>query len=115
MLGLNSSFMSPFSSYSQYKNQTNYYNNLHNYNLMGQNQYKLNNNYVEHGKPCSTPKQDNNSTTEDEKHETREFFEILGIKLYFDDILLLCLIFFLYNEDVHDEMLFMALILLLLS
>jgi len=42
-------------------------------------------------------------------------FEILGIKLYFDDILLICLIFFLYNEGVQDEYLFIALVLLLLS
>lgn len=42
-------------------------------------------------------------------------FEILGIKLHFDDILLICLIFFLYNEGVKDEYLFIALILLLLS
>lgn len=47
--------------------------------------------------------------------EDRNYFEIMGIKLYFDDILLICLIFFLYNEGVQDEMLFMALILLLLS
>lgn len=43
------------------------------------------------------------------------FFEILGIKLYSDDILLLCLLFFLYKEGVHDEYLFIALIMLLLS
>lgn len=42
-------------------------------------------------------------------------FEIFGIKLYFDDILLICLIFFLYNEGVQDQYLFIALILLLLS
>lgn len=42
-------------------------------------------------------------------------FEIFGIKLYFDDILLVCLIFFLYNEGVQDPYLFIALILLLLS
>lgn len=42
-------------------------------------------------------------------------FEIFGIKLYFDDILLICLIFFLYNEGVQDQYLFVALILLLLS
>jgi len=42
-------------------------------------------------------------------------FEIFGIKLYFDDILLICLIFFLYNEGVQDQFLFIALILLLLS
>ena len=55
------------------------------------------------------------SRNEENKSETREFFEIFGLKLYFDDILLICLIFLLYKEDVHDEMLFIALILLLLS
>ena len=42
-------------------------------------------------------------------------FELFGIKLFFDDILLISLIFFLYNEGVHDQYLFIALILLLLS
>lgn len=41
--------------------------------------------------------------------------EILGIKLYLDDIIILGLLFFLYNEGVKDEMLFLSLILLLLS
>lgn len=44
-----------------------------------------------------------------------ELFEIFGIKLYFDDILLICLIFFLYNEGVKDQYLFISLILLLLT
>lgn len=43
------------------------------------------------------------------------FFEIFGLKLYFDDILLICLLFFLYQEGVKDEELFISLILLLLS
>ncbi len=42
-------------------------------------------------------------------------FELFGIQLYQDDILLICLIFFLYNEGIKDEFLFIALILLLLS
>ncbi len=42
-------------------------------------------------------------------------FELFGIKLFFDDILLISLIFFLYNEGVKDQSLFIALILLLLS
>ena len=54
-----------------------------------------------------------NVTNNDEDEEN--FFEILGIKLYSDDILLLCLIFFLYKEGVQDEYLFIALIMLLLS
>lgn len=40
---------------------------------------------------------------------------LFGINLYFDDILIICLIFFLYNEKVTDYYLFFVLILLLLS
>lgn len=43
------------------------------------------------------------------------FFEIFGLKLFFDDVLLICLIFFLYSEGVKDEQLFISLILLLIS
>lgn len=53
----------------------------------------------------------NNSTDNNDNY----FFELFGLKLYFDDILLICLIFFLYQEGVHDDELFISLILLLLS
>ena len=49
------------------------------------------------------------------KEENVVMFELFGIKLCQDDILLICLIFFLYNEGIKDEFLFVALILLLLS
>jgi len=49
------------------------------------------------------------------KKDNNEVFEIFGIKLHFDDILLICLIFFLYSEGVKDDYLFISLILLLLS
>lgn len=51
------------------------------------------------------------------KHEedAQPLFEIFGLQLYYDDILLICLIFFLYQEGVQDEYLFIALVLLLLS
>ena len=42
-------------------------------------------------------------------------FQIFGITLYFDDIILICLLIFLYNEGVKDQFLFISLILLLLS
>ena len=42
-------------------------------------------------------------------------FEILGIELYLDDIIILGLLFFLYQEGVQDELLFITLILLLLT
>lgn len=41
--------------------------------------------------------------------------EILGIKLYLDDLIILGLLYILYQEEVKDEMLFICLILLLLS
>ena len=49
------------------------------------------------------------------KNDDTVMFELSGIKLYQDDILLICLIFFLYNEGIKDEFLFVALVLLLLS
>ena len=42
-------------------------------------------------------------------------FEIFGLKIYFDDLLIICILFFLYQEGVQDEYLFIALVLLLLS
>ncbi len=41
--------------------------------------------------------------------------EIFGLKIYFDDLLIICILLFLYQEGIHDEYLFIALILLLLS
>ena len=43
------------------------------------------------------------------------FFEIFGLKLYFDDILIIALLFLLYNEKVKDTELFVCLTLLLLD
>lgn len=63
-------------------------------------------------------KEDNNISSENEKkssNDTRQFFDIMGIKLYFDDILIICLLLFLYEEGVKDQYLFISLILLLLS
>ena len=57
----------------------------------------------------------NETTPLTRSHEDSAFLEIFGVKLFFDDILILCLIFFLYSEGIKDEMLFISLILLLLS
>lgn len=60
---------------------------------------------------CSSQDVKNNSSSNDDDY----FFELFGLKLYFDDVLLICLIFFLYEEGVQDQELFLSLILLLLS
>lgn len=69
--------------------------------------------------PPQESKKDTNENSNQKKIPPKAnndtIFEIFGIKLYFDDILLICLIFFLYNEGVQDQYLFIALILLLLS
>ena len=40
-----------------------------------------------------------------------EYIELFNIKFYFDDLLIICLLFFLYKEDVKDETLYVILIL----
>lgn len=58
----------------------------------------------------------NNTDKNKENIQTLDIsFELFGIKLEFDDILLIILIFFLYNEGITDQLLFITLILLLLS
>lgn len=47
---------------------------------------------------------------------TNDFlFDLFGLKIYNDDILLISLIYFLYSEGVKDDGLFIVLVLLLLS
>ena len=53
--------------------------------------------------------------TQNIENNTEEFFEIFGLKLYFDDLLIIALLFFLYQEEVKDTYLYIALVLLLLS
>ena len=64
-----------------------------------------------HNKTTDNHSNNRNSATIDADY----FFELFGLKLYFDDILLMCLLFFLYNEGVRDDELFISLILLLLT
>ncbi len=62
-----------------------------------------------------------NTATESRKinsstiNSEQALFEIFGIKLFFDDIVILCLLFFLYQENVNDEMLYIILFMLLFS
>lgn len=65
-------------------------------------------------------KYENPSCIKEEKNKsnknTNDFlFDLFGLKIYNDDILLISLIYFLYSEGVKDDGLFIVLILLLLS
>lgn len=66
--------------------------------------------------PRETKSEDSNNKQDTRLDESSEyFFEVFGLKLYFDDILIMCLLYFLYTEGVQDQELFLCLILLLLS
>lgn len=58
---------------------------------------------------------DYNSPCKSNSHNNDYLFDLLGLKIYNDDILLVSLIYFLYSEGVKDDGLFLVLILLLLS
>ena len=83
------------------------------------NNYSKNNdtrtNSCDHSESNSTSNKDASSAETRDICSDSPIFEIFGIKLYFDDLLLISLIFFLYSEGVKDQSLFIALVLLLLS
>ena len=42
-------------------------------------------------------------------------FEIFGIKLYLDDLIIIGVMYFLYQQNIHDEILYLILFMLLFS
>ena len=73
------------------------------------------NHFTNYSKNTSNKKANKPTETKISPEKDDTIFEIFGIKLHSDDILLICLIFFLFKEGVQDEYLFISLILLLLS
>ena len=55
-----------------------------------------------------------NTTNNSDSNDT-PLFQLFGINLYFDDVLIICLILFLLEEGVDDEWLFTALVMLFFS
>ena len=91
-----------------------------NYSYFKPNYYHYSkNDYTSSASTNITPKSETTNSSKHKKNNSKNnqdcFFELFGLKLYFDDVLLICLIFFLYQEGVKDEELFISLILLLLS
>ena len=83
-------------------------------------------NFSNHKQEDSNIKQEKSSITNDNlisnttdskrsSNSEQAIFEILGIKLYIDDLILLGVIYFLYQQKVNDEMLYIILFLLLFS
>ena len=57
----------------------------------------------------------NNNKSQKESTNSSEYIDIFGVKLHFDDILLILLIYFLYTDGIKDMYLFFILVLLLLT
>lgn len=115
----------PQSNYPHYQQQKHnqQHNQQYNQQQFQQNKQQQQNNSQYHNiNQNQNQKQNQNENQNQKKEENRglfdfdsPLFQILGIDLYFDDILILCLLFFLYQEGVKDQGLFISLILLLLS
>lgn len=111
-----------YNRYSRYGYRYPYYSNLSSNNSVNNKacednksyniKEKSQNNFVSKVNKITSNSNATNCNNEDIENP---MFEIFGIKLFFDDILIICLIFFLYKEEVKDQTLFIALILLLLS
>lgn len=105
----------PFYRYPYYRNYHTYYNNY--YNNIRPEVNNIDTDIKEQSN--QEPKKETSSSTREtsfnDSVNDKPLFEIMGIKLYFDDILILCLIFFLYQEGTNDSFLIIALVMLLLS
>ncbi len=110
--------------YNSYRNPYNFRNNSMFPGSDSQSYKKYDDNVVKNGSqvqrlPVSSDSANNEQSrkigTDSSRSSDEQFFDIFGIRLYFDDILILCLLFFLYQEEVNDQFLFIALLLLLLS
>lgn len=90
--------------YNRYYNNYKYYNSNINKNNNDDNDTDTDKEIEE----SSVQARDNNNCD-------KPILNFMGIKLFLDDIIILGILFLLYTEEVKDEMLFIALILLLLS
>ena len=113
-----------FHNYSN--NLNNNFKNRVNMNNINNNNIITSNNLYNKEINCDTLKSNSKFFSNNENTEKGKFLEnlppnsdfvldLFGLHLYFDDVLILGLLFFLYKENVKDEGLFLALIMLLIS
>lgn len=91
-----------------------YYNNYANLYNAKKKEQEENKNSITNSKEISNTINSKSSSKSYSESEN-SIFEIFGIKLYLDDLIILGLLFFLYQQNVQDEMLYIILFLLLFS
>lgn len=86
------------------------------YNKHTQNTNNIHINNIDKNKNSITDSQiSSNTINHNKNHNISPIFEIFGIKLYADDLIIIGLLFVLYQENVKDEILYIILFLLLFS
>ena len=63
----------------------------------------------------NVPDYDACNSLDNNNESDKPIFELFGIKLYSDDLIILAVLFLLYEQNVKDEMLYIILFLLLFS
>ena len=111
-------FHNRYYNYKTYSNKFENFQNIHNKsNNLENNFSKLNNleNITNKYNDLKNEQKKDSESSISSETSSEPFFEIFGLQLYLDDILIISILFFLYFEDVHDDALFICLILLLLN
>lgn len=85
------------------------------YNTYNTNNIQQSKNEEEKDSITSSNEVSNTTNSRFNSNTEPNIFEIFGIKLYLDDLIILGILFFLYEQNVNDEMLYIILFLLLLS
>lgn len=89
------------------------------YNYSYYNYYKKNMNNVDNKniekENSITNSLEISNTINQAKDDNQAVFELFGIKIFTDDLIILGLLFFLYQENVKDDILYIILFLLLFS
>ena len=96
----------PYNYYKYY----NHYNNLNQQIAKSEIDNSGKKESITNSEPISNTNNSKRSSNSDQA-----IFEIMGIKLYLDDLIILGVLYFLYEQNVKDEMLYIILFLLLIS
>ena len=96
----------PYNYYKYY----NHYNNLNQQIAKSEIDTSEKKESITNSEPISNTNNSKRSSNSDQA-----IFEIMGIKLYLDDLIILGVLYFLYEQNVKDEMLYIILFLLLIS
>lgn len=96
----------PYNYYKYY----NHYNNLNQQIAKSEIDNSEKKESITNSEPISNTNNSKRSSNSDQA-----IFEIMGIKLYLDDLIILGVLYFLYEQNVKDEMLYIILFLLLVS